>query len=104
MGKYSGKVGFVITEETSPGIWKETNTERNYYGDIIRNSRRWSSTENLNDNLTINVQISIVADRFAYENIGAIRYIWYLGVKWKVDSVDIQYPRLSLSLGGEYNG
>lgn len=105
MGKYFGKVGFCITKEypEKSGIWIEDISEYEYYGDIITNTRKWSSAEYLNDNLKINVRISIVADSFAHKNIGSIRYIWYCGVKWKIDSIDIQYPRLILSLGGEYN-
>lgn len=104
MSKFFGTIGFVKTEERSPGIHVETPIERQYYGDVVKNVRRWSSTEHLNDDLTINNQFSIVADKFAHENLGAIRYIKFLGIKWKVDSVDIQYPRLILTTGGEYNG
>lgn len=37
MAKYYGIVGYVITEETSPGVWGEVTNERPYYGDIVRN-------------------------------------------------------------------
>ena len=101
--KYCGKIGFATTSETVPGNWEEQFTERIYYGDLIRNSRKLQSSGNQNDNIVISNEISIIADPFAKENFHAIRYAEYIGTKWKVSSVDVQYPRLILSLGEVYN-
>ena len=103
MSKYCGVIGYAETVETSPGVWTEEITERKYYGDLIRNTRKLQSSGNQNDNITISNEISIVADPFAYENFHAIRYAEFMGSKWKVTSVDVQYPRLILSLGEVYN-
>lgn len=103
MAKYCGKIGFATTVESVPGNWTEQITERTYYGDLIRNSRKLQSSGNQNDNIVISNEISIVADPFAKENFHAIRYAEYMGTKWKVSSVDVQYPRLTLSLGEVYN-
>ena len=103
MSKYCGKIGFATTIETIPGNWEAQFTERIYYGALIRNSRKLQSSGNQNDNITISNEISIVADPFAYENFHAIRYAEFMGSKWKVTSVDVQYPRLLLSLGEVYN-
>lgn len=104
MAKYYGKIGYMITEETAPSVWTEEVTERYYYGDVIRNNSRYDSSSNLNDNLNVNVQISIVADPFAYQNFYSIRYIEWMNALWKVTSVEPQFPRLLLSIGGVYNG
>jgi hypothetical protein len=105
MGKWHGEIGYVSTVETSPGIWEETVTKRNYYGDVLKNASRWStSSDSTNDNLNISNQISIVADPFAYQNFHSIRYVEFMGIKWKVSNLDVQYPRLLLTLGGVYNG
>lgn len=104
MAKFYGKIGFIETQETSPGVWTEAVVERNYYGDLLRNTRRLDSSEYLNDNLSISNQISIVADPYAYENFHSIKYAEFMNAKWKVSSVDVQYPRLILDLGGVYNG
>ena len=90
-------------EECAPGVWTEQITERTYYGDLIRNTRRLQSSGNIIDNIQISNQISIVADPFAYENFHAIRYATYMGTKWKVTSVDVQRPRLTLDLGEVYH-
>lgn len=104
MGKIITKIGFSITSETAPGVWTEQIVERKYSGDILKNIRKWSSSENLNDNLTINNQFSIIADSFIKNNIGSMRYIIFGGTKWSVSNIDIQYPRLILTTGGIYNG
>lgn len=104
MGKWFGKIGYAVTEETTPGVWVEQITERNYYGDIIRNTRRLQTSDKLNDDINVSNEISIVADPFARDNFHAMRYIEFMGTRWKVSSVEVQYPRLILSLGGVYNG
>ena len=104
MAKYYGAIGYAETTETSPGVWVEGITERNYYGDIVRNSRNLQNSERLNDDVKVSNQISIVADPYAIQNFHAIRYAEFMGAKWKVSSVDVQSPRLLLSLGDLYNG
>lgn len=103
MAKWFGKIGYAETVETVPGVWKEQITEREYYGDLIRNGRRLQSANQVNDNIEISNEISIVADPYANENFHSMRYVEFMGTKWKITSVDVQYPRLTLSLGGVYN-
>lgn len=104
MAKYYGKIGFRITEETKPGIYKEQITEREYFGDVVRVARRLQTADKVNDDITLTHDVSIIADPFAYNNFQSIIYLTYLGQKWKVTNVEVLYPRLSLSLGGLYNG
>lgn len=103
MPRVYNKVGFAVSTETSPGIWTQTITERYYYGELTNPISKWRNSGGANDNLGISCQISIVCDPFATEHFHQIKYIEFMGVKWKVDSVEIQRPRLILSLGGEYN-
>lgn len=104
MAKFYGVIGYADTVETAPGVWTEQITERNYAGDVIKNTRRWQSGENLNDDLTLNNTISVVADPFAYQNFYAMRYIKWMGASWKITNVEVQRPRLILTIGGVYNG
>lgn len=104
MNKFYGKIGYAISEETVPGVWVEQIVERSYYGDVIRNIRRLQSSENLNDDINVSNEISIVADAFANQNFHSMRYVEYMGTKWKVSSIEVKYPRLILSIGGVYNG
>lgn len=106
MAKIYGAIGYGVTEEskTQPGVWVNQITERSVAGELIRNSRRLDSSENLNSNITLSNQISIIADPYAIKNFQNIKYIKWMGTAWKVTLVEVQYPRLILTLGGVYNG
>lgn len=104
MAKFYGEIGFAQTKETSSDVWTEEIVKRNYIGDIIRNNRKLqTSSSSINDNINISNQISVIADPYAFHNFFSIRYVTYMGSKWKVTDVEVQYPRLILSLGGLYN-
>lgn len=104
MAKFFGAIGYFVTKETSPGVWEEDITERSYYGDLVRNVRKTQSSDGLNDDINVANEISIVADPFANENFHSMRYVHFMGAKWKIMSVEVQYPRLILTIGGVYNG
>ena len=104
MAKYYGKIGFAITSEDRPGVWKEHITERPYGGDILNNTRRLELVDKVNADLNISNRISIVADPYAKLNFHSMRYAVYMGAKWRISSVEVQYPRLILNLGGIWNG
>lgn len=104
MAKYYGRIGYSVTTETSPGVWKPTIVERYYYGDVTRNMRREESAQQVNDDININNTISIVADDFAYGHSATMLYIEFMGSFWKISGIEVNYPRLILSIGGVYNG
>lgn len=103
MSKFYGTIGYSVTTEIRPGVWDEVITERDYFGDLVRNTRQYQTSDKLNDNLNISNEISIVADPFAYENFHSMRYVKFMGAKWKISNVEVQYPRLILTVGGVYN-
>ena len=104
MAKWFGKIGFANTIETSPGIWEEQITTHEYFGDVYRNTRRLQTTDQVNDDINISNEISILADPFANENFHSMRYAEFMGTPWKITNVEVQQPRLILTLGGLYNG
>lgn len=104
MPKYCGNIGYAISEEVRPGVWKEEIQERKHYGDINRNRRNLQSSDGVNDGITISNELSIIADPFARENFHAMRYAEYMGAKWKIVSAEVQYPRLLITLSGVWNG
>lgn len=104
MAKLYGVVGYAETVETTPGVWEEQIIERNYFGELVRNTRRLQTASQLNDNVNIANEISIVADPYANQNFHAMRYIEFMGARWKITNVEVQYPRLILTVGGVYNG
>lgn len=103
MAKWYGVIGFAESVETAPGVWEDVITDRSYFGDLNRNSRRLQTANQLNDDINVSNEISIVADPFAMNNFHSMRYVEFMGAKWKVSNVDVQYPRLNLSVGGVYN-
>lgn len=103
MAKFAGKIGFENSAEISPGIWNESIEERFYYGDLLRGHMQLENSGDVNDNVRLSNEISIVCDEYAYHNFASIRYVCYMGVKWKVTGVEVKHPRLILTIGGVYN-
>ena len=103
MAKFYGMVGYAVDTEVKPDVWKPVISERPYSGDVLQNSRRLENGESTNDNIAVNNKISIVADPFAYQHFFAIRYVTWMGARWKVTHVDVKSPRLILTIGGVYN-
>ena len=103
MAKFYGKIGYIDSVESEPGYWEEKPVEREYYGDITRNTSRYQNGGQVNEDIVINNILSIVADPYANENFQHMRYVEWMGAKWKITNVEVQYPRLLLTLGGVYN-
>lgn len=104
--KFVGTIGFWGGDvEITPGVYRPKIIEKKYTGNVYKMVRNFQGGENRqNDNLVPNNQISIISDIYARSNWSSIRYVIWNGVKWKVSSVDIGWPRLTLTLGGVYNG
>lgn len=106
MAKFYGNITFSITEPRSdrPSIYEEHPTDVLYYGEIHSNRRRYYTNNKTNDDIEITQELSILSDDFAIKHCSEIKAVEIEGVKWKVESIDIRYPRLILSIGGVYNG
>jgi len=103
--RFCGKVGYGETTEVRPGIYEDVITERTYYGDVIRNSRRMNEIgDRVVGDISVSNRISVVADEFAYENFFNMKYVEWNNVLWEVSEIDVERPRLILSLGGVYHG
>lgn len=103
MARIYAKIGFAETDETARGVWEERFTVHRYYGDLTRDLRQLQNGSKVNDDVNISNRVSIVSDPFANEHFFAMRWIEIHGAKWKIESVEVQYPRLILSIGGLYN-
>lgn len=104
MAKWHGPIGYAETVETRPGVHEDKITERNYSGDLLQNARSLQSSDQLNDDINVVNKISIVADPFAYQNFHSMKYVEFMGAKWKITKVEVNRPRLILTIGGVYNG
>lgn len=104
MSKACGMIGFAEQIELRPGIYVDNITERRYMFEVLRNTARFQSGDQVNDDLTISNRISIIVDSYAKEHAGVARYVQCLGTRWKITAIEVQFPRLILDLGGVYNG
>lgn len=100
--KWYGDIAFKEEVEEEPGVWVSQITTRSFIGDILRNSWREQQGDKINANLTISNSISVIADPYLLNNFQKIEYIQVNGAKWRVSSVEMNYPRLTLSLGELY--
>lgn len=104
MAKWFGKIGYAITSETESGIWESTIVEKEYYGDLTTDRRKRQNSGEVNDNINLANVISIIADPFAIQNCSYMAYAEVMGTRWKISDIEVQYPRLILTVGGVYNG
>lgn len=102
MAKYYGKIGFATQAETRPGVWEDAIVDRPYKGDVMHSGRRWDQGESINDNVTLTNKFSIISDSYLYSHIPDLRYLTYNKVKFKITSVEIDRPRVTISVGGVY--
>lgn len=107
MAKFSGLIGYVTDLEVSPGVYITEPIEKPYVGDLIKNFSRRENTD-VNGKTTIANDISIIADPYAYEHFHEIAYVKFnlprISGAWSVNNVTVEHPRLTISLGGVYNG
>lgn len=101
--KFYGNIAFRNTAETLPDVWTEEIKTKTYYGDVQKLSKRNESGEHVIDGLRINTSISVLMDPWMSDNFQNILYVEYMNSKWKVESAEILYPRIVLTLGGLYN-
>lgn len=104
MSKFHGAIGWAVQTEIRPGVWEDVITERTYSGDILQKARRWAEDEKVTDNVYIENKVSVLADVYLYENFPHLRYVNYLGTRWEVSRVEINRPRIVITMGRVYNG
>lgn len=100
--KWYGKIGYRDNMEVEPGVWEDKVTEVNKFGDLLRNYKSDQQGNKINEDITVSNKISVVADPYLMESFHKIVYITFGGAKWKVSSVEAQYPRLIITLGSLY--
>lgn len=105
MAKYYGMVGYEeVMDDDGFGVYRPKMIERPYYGDLIRNMKRDQTGPGVNNDITIQNDISIIADAYAYQNFHHLKYVTFMGVRWAINSIEVERPRMILSVGGVYNG
>lgn len=100
MSRFSGLVAYITESEIAPGVWGPTETTKVMKGDIIRQSSNSQNGDKVNSDITLNHRVSLVGDAFAFGNYYNIKWIQIDGLKWSISSVEIQRPRIIVTLGG----
>ena len=109
MAKYAGLVGYVTQEESGPGVWSSDENPKMMRGDIIRQSSSGqndgrTTSSKINTDVALNHRVSLIGDAYAFGNYYNIRWLQLDGLRWIVTSVEIQRPRIIVTLGGLWNG
>lgn len=105
MARFHDKVGFLTGQDNQEtGKYEQSAVERPYYGRILEHTRRWDSTDHLNDDLTVANQIAITANDYAFKHMSSIAYVHWMHGYWKVASIRVKGPEIILTLGGVWNG
>lgn len=104
MAKWYGAIGYSTPVETEPGVWIPDITEQLYFGDVSVDYRKRQSGIGSIDDINLTNMISMIADQFAIDNCANMVYAEINGTKWKINNVEVNYPRLVLTVGGVYNG
>lgn len=102
--KFFGAIGYGVPTQTVPGVWEDVITEYNYYGDVLRNTGRQQQGQFVNNGVTVDNSISVVADLYANANYSTMRYINWNGINWQITSVQVIDKRLIISMGDVYDG
>ena len=104
MARFCGKIGYSRQQvETSPGVYEDRINERTYYGDVTRITLPLEGSDSGNMDILANNTISILADAYAYDHFFDMKYVWWMGTRWIITNVEVQRPRLILTLRGVYN-
>lgn len=104
MAKFFGVIGYGTTEETAPGVHENLVVEKEYYGEVLRNSKSLENGDKVNNDISVGNSISIVSDAYTEDPMFSMLYVSWLGSLWMISKVTVQAPRLVLDLGGVYNG
>lgn len=102
MSRFSGKLGFVMTRETEEGVWLEDNIEIPVKGTIRSLYVRNDNNASVNSNLRLTNEVSVLLNSKINTYLETLKYVVWKGSKWEVQSIGVNYPRLTINLGGLY--
>jgi hypothetical protein len=98
MARFAGFVGYVTQVESVPGVWSPVENPKYMRGDVIR-----QSSTSQNGDISLNHRVSLIGDSYTFNNYYNIKWVEIGSAKWSVTSVEIQRPRVIITLGGLWN-
>lgn len=105
--RWHGNIGFETQVEVSNDprkatVWKPQIVQKHYYGEVQRLIKREGSGDKVNNDISFNNQFSIISDLYAQNNAYNMKWIEWMGRKWHITEITIEYPRITINIGGEY--
>ena len=105
--KWHGMIGFETQVEVSDDprkatVWKPQIVPKHYYGEVQRIIKREGSGDKVNNDISFNNQFFIISDLYAQHNAYNMKWIEWMGRKWHITEITIEYPRITINIGGEY--
>lgn len=100
--KWFGEIGFNEVVEEERGVYVPTVVPHEFFGDVLNEGWRYSQPDKINTDLNVLNKLSVVADMYLQNNFHKIAYVTFGGAKWTVSNVEVQFPRLILTLGSLY--
>ena len=71
-------------------------------GSFASCTKRNDNSSSANTNLRLTNEISILMDTKIKTYLETLKYVVWKGSKWEVQSIGVNYPRLTINLGGLY--
>ena len=91
-----------MTRETEEGVWLEDKIEIPVKGTIRSLYVRNDNNVSVNSNLRLTNEVSILLNTKIQTYLETLKYVIWKGSKWEVQSIGVNYPRLTINLGGLY--
>ena len=67
MNKWFGVIGFAEeATETKPSVYEEPIIEKQYYGEVKKNNRRYMLSDTVNGEITVSNQLSVISDPYIF--------------------------------------
>lgn len=100
--KWYDEIAFSNQVETEPDVWEEQVVKKKFMGDLLKVHKSNDQSSDINVDISVNNQLSVVMTPFLQNNFQKILYVQFFGAKWTVGTVEVQYPRLLLTFGKLY--
>lgn len=101
--RYSGKIGYAVETEVSPGLFEDVIVERDRLGKVEQRTEKLDTLESALPQYRNTTSISVLVPP-EDARLDDIRYVTYKGYRWTVSSIVHQPPRVTLFIGDRYNG
>lgn len=102
--RYSGKFGYSVQTETSPGVTEDVITEYDKLGTVEQRTENLAGEGEVLPRYRTSTSISVLSRGPAVPENGDLAYVTWRGRRWAPASIVEEYPELKIFIGEEYHG